>query len=332
MWKSKATTSIIFLFILMMMMLGGSVISDDDTFSSSLELVRIDPPSQDSVGVAFLATDSPNDIDIYIPGFMWYYFYGPRTAFTGEYGEFEVESGGGINFFICTEDNYNLWSSGESSYAYEIHNSVGSASWDFIFTLTDTWYKVYDNSYNYLQAHVTGHHTVDRTAPVVDINLEDGDTYSGVTQISVSATDASFSVYQIGLEIDGVLVDGEYGSTLDYNWDTQTYDDGPHTITVLSEDNVGNSGSIDISVNVSNFNYVALGVLGLSGIALVAVVVVLVTKRKPSVQAPLTSAEPSSLGPHLGEGSTANFCPFCGNPRGPPGVKFCQNCGGKLGG
>ncbi|TET11122.1 MAG: hypothetical protein E3J86_03735 [Candidatus Thorarchaeota archaeon] len=28
---------------------------------------------------------------------------------------------------------------------------------------------------------------------------------------------------------------------------------------------------------------------------------------------------------------SASFCPFCGNPRDPPGAKFCRNCGGQLG-
>jgi hypothetical protein len=286
-------------------------------------------------------------IDIWINAGSYHYYYPTREAGTGYYGHFETSSGG-IDFFICDQENFDLWTSGYSASVYERHPSAGSADWDFIIPTTGTWYFMYDNTDDWLyQKHVTGYHRIDRTAPVINLNLDDGDTCSGITEITITATDATFSVSYITLDVDGVLMQSSYGTTLNYDWNTQDFEDGQHTISVFTSDNVGNIDAIGISVTVSNVNFAALGILGLGGVALVAVVLVLASRRRTDGPVPIHPTEPVYSGPHptekqpeaieqerpaVMEKPTMTFCPFCGSPRDPPDANFCKNCGGKLGG
>lgn len=334
----------ILLSLLFCMLFGGMVQFAEAKDSEEFILTQIRMSRVDGDGVMIaLADPQTATVDVWIDAGSYHYYYSTRSSGTGYYGHFTAS--GGIDFFICDQENFDLWTSGYTASVYERHPSAGSADWEFVIPSTGTWYVMYDNTGDWVyQKHVTGYHRIDQTGPVIDLNVNDGDTCSGMTEISITATDATFGMNQIWLQVDGVLADSSYGSTLNYDWNTQAFDDGEHTLTVVATDNVGNSDSITITVNVSNVNYAALGAIGLAGVAIVAVVVVLAVKRRPS--GPMTSSAPVYPGPHLGDTPTevveqepppvetqpvAAFCPFCGSPRDPPGANFCKNCGGKMG-
>jgi hypothetical protein len=68
----------------------------------------------------------------------------------GIYGDFEVTnppSGADqiITFFICDQENYDLWVSGESASAYHLQENVASYSFEFRIPSYDTWHFVFKN-------------------------------------------------------------------------------------------------------------------------------------------------------------------------------------------
>jgi hypothetical protein len=288
-------------------------------------------------GVATPAADIVFNIDVYINGLSWQSYYADRNEDEGSYGEFDVLTSSGIDFFIMDDFNYNQWSSGYSSVGFEIKNNVGSGTWYMIYPHTDTWYWVYDNTDSWTQAHITGYHALDITPPDISHNLISGGTYSGIIEISASAFDES-SIAGVALYIDDVIVDEDISGQIDYSWDTTDYHEGTHTIEIWTSDFAGNTDSVEIEVQVSNVNTLALAGFGFGGLALIVVLLLFLKQRGKDVMDQPTPT--IHTGPYLTDQpplkmesppSAATFCPFCGSPRDPPGAMFCKNCGGKLG-
>jgi hypothetical protein len=291
-------------------------------------------------GSAIPSSDPDWPFDIWISGGGSHYFYAYRTEDTALYGSFNVLTSSGIDFFICDQSNFDLWTGGHSATAYQRHPSVGSADWTFIIPYSDTWYIMYDNTGNlFYQAHVTGTHRLDNTAPTVDLNLDDGSTYSGTVTITASASDEGFGVYSLILYIDGVLTDTEYDSSLSYSWDTTRFQDGSHTIRIRAEDGASHVTNYEVDVNVSNLLGILIPIVaaGIGIPVLIGLVVLMSRKMRGSAEGQIEGpAEGPSIGsqypaPSYVEKPPAKqilaFCPSCGAARIPPNARFCGNCG-----
>lgn len=88
---------------------------------------------------------------------------------------------------------------------------------------------------------------VDKTAPTVTIYGVQPGSYLGKTVlISGLITDAN--PRNLSLRVDGT----EVSTTLPYAWDTSTYPDGNHTVTLTAVDKAGNQGSSSLQVVVDN--------------------------------------------------------------------------------
>ena len=95
---------------------------------------------------------------------------------------------------------------------------------------------------------------IDNTNPVVSISSPvNGATVSGTKTISASASDSSPGIIaNLKLYIDGSYKTIYYTSSFNYPWNTATETNGSHSISVVAEDNAGNTNAKTITVNVSN--------------------------------------------------------------------------------
>lgn len=310
---------------------------------SAWEQTLILPTDKERIGTVVPADDPYWEFDFWVQNLNYHALSAARDVGDGLYGELTVTSGGTINFFICDQENYDLYSSLQAANVYELNPAVGSLEWTFRVFRSDTWYLVYDNVDSLLtQKHVVGYNSIDITAPVIDMNLDSGSTYSGTKEVTATVLDEVFSVSEVRLDIDGTQVDEENDGSFSYSWDTTKYTDGEHTIRITASDNVGNTDYIEVAVRVSNVNYMAILAIGAIGcFVLVGVAVYRQRARKSETIVPTTVIEPGptitdeaitpSQRVHIPEMQRpAGFCPFCGSPRDPPGAKFCRNCGGQL--
>ncbi len=98
------------------------------------------------------------DVDVWIDGWEWYVVYATDLD-SGDtiYVDIEVTSGTGIDFFICDETNYNLWSSGFSATVYRNMESVGSISTSFNVPSSGTGYCVFYNDDILTSNHIEGY-------------------------------------------------------------------------------------------------------------------------------------------------------------------------------
>jgi len=306
--------------------------NNNDAFALTLK-----SPGNGFCSGEFIESADPDDpFDIWVNAASYQSFYAYRYEDNALYGSFDVYSGGGIDFCILDQDNYDLWESGYSATAYEINYNVGSLDWYFIVPYDAWWYILYDNTDDYLyQAHVVGTHRIDTTAPTIDLNLVDGSTYSGVTEITVSAVDEGFGVYMIDLYIDDVLTDAIYDDYLTYDWQTSSLSDGEHTVRVRATDNVGHVQTEEIDIIVSNVS----GLLPLVAAAGIGIPVALglayyfTRVRKPAQEQqspPTMYAGPEPVS-EIPEPQRTTFCRFCGAPRQSPTARYCANCGAPFG-
>jgi hypothetical protein len=87
------------------------------------------------------------------PG-SWFNLYAYRSE--GYKAEFDLEviAGGNrdIDFFICDQGNYTLWSSGYTATVYKLHENVVSYSSNFIYPHSDTWYFVFSNTFSLISS------------------------------------------------------------------------------------------------------------------------------------------------------------------------------------
>lgn len=175
----------------------------------------------------------------------------------GIYGDFEViqpASGGDkiITFFICDQENYDLWDSGESASVYHLQENVGEYSFHFRIPSQNTWYFVFVNYAILTSKTINLDLYRDETPPSIDMNLDAGASYSGVKEITASVSEAQFEIDDVKLYIDGYLVDTESDSSFSYSWNTASYSNGAHTVRLTASDNVGNSGYEEVTVYTSN--------------------------------------------------------------------------------
>jgi len=87
-----------------------------------------------------------------VPAASYYYFYISRSSDVMERIDFECTAGGNrdIDFFICDEDNFQLWTSGYTASVYCRNDLVVSLQVDFQFPHTDRWYIVFSNLFSAL--------------------------------------------------------------------------------------------------------------------------------------------------------------------------------------
>ncbi len=114
-----------------------------------------------------------------------------------------------------------------------------------------TWYimvRSYSGTGAYTLTVTLTYSGGDTTPPSVTINdPSNGETVSGTTTISFSASDAN------GISSRRILIDGTQVSTASsYSWDTTGYANGAHTIRCEATDPSGNTGYSQISVSVDN--------------------------------------------------------------------------------
>jgi hypothetical protein len=337
--RRKIKFSVLILVVLICMGLATNDFTGGNTRIIRQVLMPSDPQVRTS-GAAIPSADPDWPFDFWINAGSYYYFYAYRLEDTALYGSFDVLTSSGIDFFICDQSNFDLWTGGHTASVYQKHPSVGSADWAFIVPHSDTWYMMYDNTDTlFYQAHVTGTHRIDTTAPTVNLNLDDGSTYSGTVTITASASDEGFGVYSLILYIDGVLTDTEYASSLSYSWDTTRFQDSEHTIRIRAEDGAGHITDVEIDVNVSNLPGLLIPIVaaGIGIPVIIGLAIFLSRKMRHPVQGQMVS---SFEGPGIGSQYPAQdyierqpmrqllaFCPSCGMARTPPNARFCGNCG-----
>ena len=291
---------------------------NDDDFVKTLREI----PKTSSEGQSTLAEDPDWPFDVFVSAGGSHRYYAERSSGTAMYGSFT--SSIGIDFFICDQANWDLWDAGQTAYVYELSYNVGSKEWQFIVPHHDTWYKVYDNTDNlFNQAHVVGTHRLDITEPVVSWNLVDGQSYTGTVDITVSASDEGFGVYDIQLYIDNALVDYAFDDSLSYSWITTDSMDGEYNVRVEVTDGANHLSVLEVDVNVSNISSI-MGpaiLIGAGAVVLIGVVFVLSKKMKSSEQ-----VHQSPVPVERVEAQTIRFCPTCGAVRQPE-AGYCSNCG-----
>jgi hypothetical protein len=94
----------------------------------------------------------------------------------------------------------------------------------------------------------------DKTPPAVSISgPANSATVSGTVQVTGTATD-NVGVTSIHFSVDGKLVATSASSPFVFSWNTASYTNASHTITVSASDAAGNVGTASISVTVSNIS------------------------------------------------------------------------------
>ncbi len=316
---------------------------------------------------AILAGDYEYPFSTTIAAGNYYVLHWDKQQNDGIYGDFQVTSGNDIDFFICDQTNYDLWTGGSNAQVYNLQQKVGSYSFTFIIPATGTWYFVYSNTYSIITAKdVTGKLCQDLTPPTIDMNLDSGATYGGIKEITATITEAAFDIGSVQLSIDGTVVHTETDSSFSYSWNTANYADGTHTIKLTASDNVGNSDSKTIIVYTSNAASTSTNAGGQTGGAtsntnvnpnnaapmatapfvglvfpvLMGVVgLIVVARRGGSHQpsAPLGTVPPPTTPPSSGHQAAQTIisqkvlviCPYCSS-KVEQGITVCPNCGAKL--
>ena len=99
------------------------------------------------------------DIDIWVDPLSWHHFwYSGCESGDSIYGDFEVTSGGDIDFFICDQDNYDLYDTGHTASVYQKHDNWGSLTWSFTVPAAGTWHVVFSNADSlFTSKHIVGH-------------------------------------------------------------------------------------------------------------------------------------------------------------------------------
>ena len=115
----------------------------------------------------------------------------------------------------------------------------------------------FDNSYGYgrvnaYRAVVAAQGTISVPAPTVSISSPaNGSTVSGTIAVQGTAV-TSLAINSVQLLVDSQQVATGSGSTFSLSWNTSTFANGTHTLTVNAFDTAGSVGTASISVNVNN--------------------------------------------------------------------------------
>ena len=97
------------------------------------------------------------DVDEWIDGYDWYYVYMNLDDGDTIYVEIEVTSGTEIDFFICDQENYDIWASYRSATGYRSREDVGSISTSYTVSSSGTWYAVFINSDSVTSKRIEGY-------------------------------------------------------------------------------------------------------------------------------------------------------------------------------
>ncbi len=93
--------------------------------------------------------------------------------------------------------------------------------------------------------------TPDTTAPEVTIDgLTNDAVVNGSVTVSLDAEESDLD--KVEIYVDGTLVTTLTGSPFQYTWDSNTAQDGAHTIKVIAYDKAGNKTEQQVSVQVTN--------------------------------------------------------------------------------
>ncbi len=217
----------------------------------------------------------------------------------GIYGEFETTNQIAVTLMVLDSENFDFFQLGQSYDSMVwIYNKWHS---DFLFEtdIADMWHFVFRPYITDIGSCVASLDLYrDTDPPEISLNLEDGDTYEGITTIAINVTEPAFYVTDVDLLIDGIVVsyafewgnDWDFGSSsqeLTYEWDTEDYAEGSHSVTVFAEDSLGHSTEKTITVEVDNLPPtedqpipdVILGVAVIGAIGIVVIVLVLWRRR-----------------------------------------------------
>ncbi|MBM3246869.1 MAG: hypothetical protein FJZ13_06075, partial [Candidatus Omnitrophica bacterium] len=94
----------------------------------------------------------------------------------------------------------------------------------------------------------------DTTPPVVSITSPlNNASLQGIVNIEVKATDNK-AVNKVEFYIDGSLKSYDNSLPYSYSWDASFASSGKHTLKVIAYDNIGNSASKQIEVNIINIS------------------------------------------------------------------------------
>lgn len=171
-----------------------------------------------------------------------YYFGGGDGLNDGLYGTFNITEGTAITFFILNQYNFQLFRSGVED-VEKMHIMINRTHGDIAFRIPTSgiYYYMFDNrADNITTQHLTYEMLKDMTGPEITTNLVNESVRSMTVTIDANATDINFGVLSMSLYINTVLLYTVQDSTLTYNWDTTTYPDAFHTITIRAVDDVRN--------------------------------------------------------------------------------------------
>lgn len=98
------------------------------------------------------------DVDVWVDGWGSHHWWWSNLDTSDTiYVNVEVTSGAGIDFFICDQDNWNLWSSGFTASVYSKLENRGSISVTFHVPYSGTWHAVFYNDDLLTQKHIEGY-------------------------------------------------------------------------------------------------------------------------------------------------------------------------------
>lgn len=298
------------------------------------------------IAVQPVVADPHNHYDFTIGPLKHTYLRGTFVVGSGKYGSFTLTSGSDITFYIADEYNYDRAVAGKSYSRYCAKEDVIQGSFKFRIPYADTWYFVFCNADSlFTTQKVSIDLYVDTTAPTFSTNLNAGATYSGVRTITVSASDATFSVKFIKLYINNVLKKTEYDGSLSYNWDTKDYSNKQYTIRIIVSDNVNNERSREYIVKVDNYvaptggetttgrtttfalpnNLIQLGIV--FGLLLILIIGGAYAVKRKGGEEEVVEVLSEQVIPK--DVKVLVICPYCG-AKTEQGIMKCQNCGADL--
>jgi hypothetical protein len=196
------------------------------------------------------------------------------------YGNLSVTSpvGGFVTLKIMDQANYDYYTQGGGGLSFVLVNQKSYDDFTFSTEASGPWYFVVENE-EMTQVNATLIYALDQTGPMIDVDIEEGKTYSGVTTITATAQDNRPGFVDVGIWIDTVEKARTSLGFAFYEWDTKEYADGSYNITVAAADMVGNSELVVLEVLVSNsptWLYPLIVIVG----AVVAFLIILLLRRK----------------------------------------------------
>ncbi len=99
-----------------------------------------------------------DDVDVWIDGWGWHHWWWTGLDTSDRiYVDIEVTSAGGIDFFICDQENWDIWESGGTADVYSLLENRGSISVTFNVPYSGTWHVVFSNDDLLTQKHIEGY-------------------------------------------------------------------------------------------------------------------------------------------------------------------------------